>query len=199
MAAHDLSAIRRRLEASRPEELSRADRRAAVAAVLRQGAGEPEVLLIRRAEHPEDPWSGHMAFPGGRHDPTDRDLIQTAVRETLEELGLDLEQQGRLLGRLDDVEAVARGKYVGMVISPFVFELSEPGDLRPNYEVAEALWVPLGPLYRGEANTIKPYVHDGVSYEFPAYEVEGHIVWGLTYKMLQLFFGLLRSHPSDVR
>ncbi|MCA9639821.1 MAG: NUDIX domain-containing protein, partial [Myxococcales bacterium] len=70
---------------------------AAVAAVLRPTDADTEVLLIRRAEHEGDPWSGHMAFPGGRHDPTDPDLLTTARRETLEEVGLDLSRRARLL------------------------------------------------------------------------------------------------------
>ena len=85
-------------------------KRAAVAAVLRPGSNGPEVLLIRRAEHPNDPWSGHMAFPGGREDPCDADLFGTAVRETLEEVALDLTTNAALLGTLDDLPAVARGK-----------------------------------------------------------------------------------------
>src|SRR4051812_3842337 len=57
-------------------------RRAAVAAILRDAAEGPEILFIRRAEHPQDPWSGHMAFPGGREEPGDADLLETAIRET---------------------------------------------------------------------------------------------------------------------
>ena len=65
-----------------------------------------------------------MAFPGGREDPGDVDLLSTAVRETLEELALDLNYHARLIGRLDDLPAVARGRRTGMSIAPFVFELT---------------------------------------------------------------------------
>ena len=154
---------------------------------------EPEVLFIRRAEHPEDPWSGHMAFPGGRLDPGDPDVLYTARRETREELGLDLARDAELLGRLDDVPAIARGRPTGLVISPFVFVLRGTPALVPNHEVAEALWAPLGPLMRGELDTTRDYRHEQRVIPFPAYDVEGRVVWGLTYQMLQILFGVLRD------
>ena len=193
--AVDLELIRATLSGRAPRELEpEGGRRAAVATVIRgDEAGEPEVLLIRRAEHPADPWSGHMAFPGGRHDSTDPDLLSTAVRETLEEVGLSLCRDARLIGRLDDVPAVARARRTGMVITPFVFEVAGEPSLVLNHEVAEVLWAPMGPLIRGEADTVRPYQHEGRRYDLPAYDVEGRIVWGLTYQMLQALFGVLRS------
>src|ERR1700680_3050243 len=77
--------------------------RAAVALVLRQGARGLEILLIKRAEHMDDPWSGHVALPGGREEPADASLQETAVRETLEETGIDLARDGEVLGALDDL------------------------------------------------------------------------------------------------
>ncbi len=167
-------------------------KRAAVATILREGAQGPEVLLIRRAEHPRDPWSGHMAFPGGRQDPGDADLFATAVRETREEIALDLREGARLLGRLDDLPAIARGRRTGMVIAPFVFELLRDAPFVPNYEVAEALWAPIGPLMRGERLTTIPYVLQGRRIELPAHDIDGRIVWGLTFRMLDGLFSLLR-------
>lgn len=171
---------------------SEGTRQAAVAAILRSVAGEPEVLFIRRAEHPNDPWSGHMAFPGGRHDPTDPDLLDTARRETLEELGLDLGRHARLLGMLDEIEAIARGRRTGMVIRPYVFALDEEPELSPNDEVAEVVWAPLVPMLRGENATTLPYRRDGLDLVLPGYDVGGRVVWGLTYEMLQRLFSLLR-------
>ena len=73
---------------------------AAVAVIL---APDPDaLLLIRRAERAGDPWSGHMALPGGRQEPTEPDLFTTAVRETAEEVGLTLGRRN-LIGALDDV------------------------------------------------------------------------------------------------
>jgi 8-oxo-dGTP pyrophosphatase MutT (NUDIX family) len=167
---------------------------AAVATVLRSAGDEVEALFIRRAECASDPWSGHMAFPGGRRDPGDPDLEHTVRRETLEELGLDLDRTAEPLGHLDEIEAIARGKPPGMVIRPYVFALHTPHvALEPNYEVAEALWVPLGPLVRGEADSKYLYRNASFEHELPAYAYEGRIVWGLTYQMLQILFATVRT------
>jgi 8-oxo-dGTP pyrophosphatase MutT (NUDIX family) len=189
----DLTAIRAALAGREPRREADAQHRAAVAAVLRAPA-HPEVLLIRRAEHPLDPWSGHMAFPGGRRDPRDRDLLDTALRETREEVGIDLGRDARLLGRLDDVPAVAKGRLMGMAIAPFVFELGDPtAEARANEEVQEVLWAPLDPLMRGEADTTIAYPWEGEPMQLPAFDVRGRIVWGLTYQMLQLLFRAVRE------
>jgi 8-oxo-dGTP pyrophosphatase MutT (NUDIX family) len=167
--------------------------RAAVAIVVRDGTDGPQVLLIRRAEHPADAWSGHMAFPGGRQDPEDENLMATAIRETLEEVGLDLGQAGRLLGQLAPLPAVARGRPVGMTIVPFIFELVADAELLYSDEVVEAVWVPLDPLLQGQLRTTFAVDRDsGERVELPAHDVDGRIVWGLTYRMLDSLFELLR-------
>ena len=182
----ELEQIRRAVRGAPVQHAPRESRLAAVAAVVRQQApGDAQVLFIRRAEHEGDPWSGHMAFPGGRQDPDDADALHTATRETLEELGLDLKRDARLIGPLEPIDAVARGKRVGLSIAPFVFELSGDPELQPNYEVAEVLWAPLGPLLRGERDTKKRYVYESRTLHLPGYDVDGRVVWGLTYQMLQ--------------
>lgn len=175
-----------------PEAPNAIPRRAAVAAIVRDTDRGPELLFIRRAEHPNDPWSGHMAFPGGREDPRDPDLLATAVRETREEVALDLEHSARLLGRLDELPAVARGRRTGLTITPFVFELVAPVALTRNYEVAEVIWAPIGPMFHGELATTFVYELAGQRVELPAYDVDGRIVWGLTHRMLEGLFQLLR-------
>lgn len=171
----------------------RAPGRAAVAIILREMRAGPELLLIRRAERTSDPWSGHMAFPGGREEPYDGSLYATAVRETMEEVALDLSAAGRLLGALELLPAIARGKKTGMTIAPFVFELTRDMPLAYNDgEVAEALWVPVEPLLRGALRTTVPYDLGGQRLSMPAHDVEGRIVWGLTYRMLDDLFALLR-------
>ena len=167
--------------------------RAAVSIVVRDGPDGPQVLLIRRADHPGDAWSGHMAFPGGREDPQDEHLLATAIRETLEEVGLDLAQAGRLLGQLAPLPAMARGRPVGMTIVPFIFELVTEAELRASEEVVEAVWVPLNPLLRGQLRTTFAVDRDGGErVDLPAHDVGGRVVWGLTYRMLDSLFELLR-------
>ncbi len=168
-------------------------KRAAVAAVLREGRvpRDTEILIVRRAERVSDPWSGHMALPGGRKDDGDTSLLDTAIRETREEVGIDLARHGTMLARLPDVPAVIRGKRMGLVIAPFVFAVRGEPEVTVNDEIAEALWVSLGPLARGEGVGTFPYNHEGVFYELPFFDVEGRRVWGLTFMMLQQFFQVL--------
>ena len=167
--------------------------RAAVAVVVRESTDGPQVLLIRRADHPGDAWSGHMAFPGGREDPQDENLLATAIRETLEEVGLDLGQAGRLLGQLAPLPAIARGRPVGMTIVPFVFELIADAELVYSEEVVDAVWVPLDPLVQGQLRTTFAVDRDGGErVDLPAHDVGGRVVWGLTYRMLDSLFELLR-------
>ncbi|MDH4283242.1 MAG: CoA pyrophosphatase [Myxococcales bacterium] len=180
------------LGARAPKELTEHEKWAAVAMLLRDGSAGPEVLLIRRAEHPSDPWSGHMAFPGGRQAAQDPTLLHTAMRETREEVGLDLSSQAERIGQLDDLQAIARGKPQETVIRPFVFEVHRQSPIQVDEkEVAEALWTPLLPLYRGEVDTVRPYQWQGTQIDFPAYDVGGRVVWGLTYQMLRSFFRIL--------
>ncbi len=151
-----------------------------------------KVLFIRRAEHPKDPWSGHMALPGGRRDASDADDLATARRETLEEVGLDLAEQARLLGRLDDITATARGHVLDMVVSPFVFTVETVTPIVPTAEVVAAYWAPIQPLFSGHAATTHwvdlPEGRTGL----PAWDVQGNIVWGLTFRMITDLFSLMR-------
>lgn len=173
------------------------DKRAAVSAILRATEADLELLLIRRAERAGDPWSGHMAFPGGGHDVRDVDLQATAVRETCEEVGLRLSDHGRLIGRLDDVRATARGTITGLVVTPFVFELVGTPTLGTSDEVAEIHWAPLGPLLAGERDATVDYIWQGQTLKLPGFRLDTsgdpRIVWGLTHKMLSMFFARLRE------
>jgi 8-oxo-dGTP pyrophosphatase MutT (NUDIX family) len=167
---------------------------AAVAVVLReQEEGSAEVLFIERAQQPGDPWSGQMAFPGGRVDPGDRTLQSAAERETLEEVGLSL-QRAETLGRLDDLEGLrGAGRPAGIVISAFVYHHRSPGPLHTNQEVEEAFWVPLEVLF-DPARRVE-YFHPLAGAEaFPGILVgdpERHVVWGLTYRFVEGFLAVL--------
>jgi 8-oxo-dGTP pyrophosphatase MutT (NUDIX family) len=162
----------------------------AVAAILREGDDGVEVLLIRRAEREGDPWSGQMAMPGGHAEPVDGDIEATVKRETREEVGLDLDAGCRLIGRLDDVQATARGRQTGMGIAPFVFAWVDEREPRftLNEEVVEVLWGSLDRMVSGEIDTTTDYWLQGMRIELPAYDVKGRIVWGLTYGILGNLF-----------
>jgi len=108
-----------------------------------------ELLVIRRAENEFDPWSGHMALPGGGREPGDESVYDTARRETLEEIGIDLDE-GRFLGRLDDLDPRPRTMPGQLVVSTVVVAIeTEPGPLDP-CEVVEAFWVPVDRLVHEE-------------------------------------------------
>ena len=191
----NLPNIRNRLQAHAPPALPppAGERRAAVAVILREQHNGPEILFIRRAERNGDPWSGHMAFPGGHVDDTDASLEHTAVRETLEEIGLDLQQYGRLIGRVVHQDASPPSRPNGMLVAPFVFELHNTPALHMSDEVADVVWTPLVPMVQGVHHTRKPR-QGRIGYgEFPGYVISGeHFVWGLTYRMLQTFFEVVQ-------
>ena len=172
--------------------------RAAVAMVLRQRADGPEVLLIERSRKEGDPWSGHMAFPGGRLDHGET-VEQAARRETHEEVGLSL-HDAEPLGRLDDLTGRRAGVSTGLIISAFVFE--HHGDTPLVYqeaEVAEALWVPVSALSAPDRHIHKPF-HGTGGMAFPGIVVgdpDRHIVWGLTYRFIEVFHRVVgRPFPN---
>jgi len=163
---------------------------AAVSLVLRENE-DPDLLLIRRAQARGDPWSGHMALPGGRWDPQDPDLLHTAIRETLEETGVRLHVDGDPLGRLAALNPATR-RLPPITIYPFVFSVS-PGTEADasSREVDEVLWVPLADLTSpASAGTVEIDLHDGCR-TFPCLRVEGRVIWGLTYRILEDFLPLI--------
>lgn len=166
--------------------------RAAVATIINP-RDTLEVLFIKRASSPRDPWSAHMAFPGGKEEARDAHLLATAQRETLEELGLDLSREAEYLGPLPFQSLSRQGRT--LEIHPFVFSLKRLPILTPNHEVAKVLWVELDALANGSRETTFAYEHNGQRLRFPAWEVDGQQVWGLTYRMLQSLLTLLGKTP----
>jgi len=198
MRVHDVAQALAAFQPRRREAVE-TQRRAAVAAILRDTAHEVEVLLIRRAEHPRDPWSGHMAFPGGRVDPADATPLAAAVRETREEVGLDLERDARLLGRLSDAVTFRRAADVPAAIVPFVFELRADPALRLNHEVQEAVWVPWSFLADEGNRSWFLWRRQGIPIPMPCYRFGDRVIWGLTLGMLLELVSLGRgvaSHPA---
>ena len=187
-----LDLITRSLAGYQPQLVERPDAaRAAVAMVLRDDGEQPEVLFIERARHEADPWSGHMAFPGGRVDPEDDGSTRRAAeRETHEEVGLCLDGAA-YLGRLDDLEGRPK-RTDGLVISAHVFQLDDPGPLDWNHEVEQAFWFPLAGLLDEQRHVPYPTRWQGM--EMPGILVGQpgrHIVWGLTYRFLDVFLAAI--------
>ena len=148
--------------------------------------GEPELLMIKRAEAEGDPWSGHIACPGGRMDPGDRDLAATAIRETWEETGIDIMREGRLLGHLDDLSP--RSPFLPpLIIRPYVGLVSRSAEITPSPEVASAFWVPITALReQGAWGMGLVSVRTGQR-RVSLFQHGEHTVWGLTERALRQF------------
>ena len=196
MMHRKVTRIRRTLEKHEPPRVSLEDpMRAAVALLLQPQAEDLHVLFIHRAHHPHDPWSGHMAFPGGRKDPEDPDLLVTIHRETREEVGIDLNLHGEYLGRLAEVQAMARGKLTNMAVSPFVYLVAPEAKPEPDpVEVQDTIWVPLSFMQQdGVEQTVRRDLPDSSTIHVPALVYGGKTIWGLTYRVLREFLGLIRE------
>jgi 8-oxo-dGTP pyrophosphatase MutT (NUDIX family) len=194
LARPDIAALARRLAARTGRAIDPEDgyRYAAIALVLRAAeSGEPELLMIKRAEHEHDPWSGHVACPGGRMDPTDRDLEHTAIRETWEETGVDIAQNGRVLGTLDDISP-RTPTLPKLIIRPFVAVVNPDVSIIASLEVAEAFWVPLSVIRTTTAWGRAMVRIRGVGErEENVFQHGDYVVWGLTHRALNQFLELL--------
>lgn len=141
-------------------------------------------LMIQRAEHNGDPWSGQMAFPGGKHDGDDANITQTALRECYEELGIEANALNRF-GRLSDILARPyRLQQKPMVVSPLLFKTTQALTLTPNSEVADALWIPIS-LFLDSANRQQmTWTRAGITMDLPCYFYQGKRIWGLSLLMI---------------
>jgi 8-oxo-dGTP pyrophosphatase MutT (NUDIX family) len=194
LAHPDVARLALRLAAHRGRtlELEGAARYAAIALVLRPSdIGEPELLMIKRAEMEHDPWSGHIACPGGRMDPGDRDLEHTATRETWEETGIDLTADGRMLGTLDDISP-RTPTLPPIVIRPFVAVVKPEVTIVDSPEVAEAFWVPMSAIRETTSwgKGLVPIRGVGER-EVDVFRHGQYTVWGLTHRALTQFVELL--------
>jgi 8-oxo-dGTP pyrophosphatase MutT (NUDIX family) len=164
---------------------------AAVALVLRPGeSGELELLMIKRAEFEGDPWSGHVALPGGRREPDDMSLERTAVRETWEETAIEIDRDGAVIGALDEVSprtpTVRR-----VIVRPFVAAVAADVAVVESPEVAAAFWVPLSSLRETAAWITAEVVAQGQPLSVSAFTHGEYVVWGLTERILRAFLSIV--------
>lgn len=191
-----LSIIRERIAGYRASLVTPEDDavlRAAVALILHEPeGGSPEILFIERAEREGDPWSGHMALPGGRVQREDPDPEATASRETREEVGVALQAP---VGRLDDFSGNRDPRRPPLIVSPYVYEVGSRPELFTNHEVSSAVWIPVEWILHPESSVDYeiPRPRDPRSRPgtFPAIRYERYTVWGLTYRILTNFFEVL--------
>jgi 8-oxo-dGTP pyrophosphatase MutT (NUDIX family) len=185
----DIAWIRQQMQVHRGCRLEDAGRRrAAVALIFRPVLRDTEVLFILRAEHPRDPWSGHVAFPGGRVDAGDANPQATAEREVREELGIDLLESASCVGSLDEVITTARGRVQPLIITPYAFELTSEVTPIPNEEVQRVLWFRVTDLLRPESTGTHRYVYRDQEVLLPCFRLNGQTIWGLTYHILTRLF-----------
>jgi len=175
-------ALQKRCAVEAPEEPG--VRKAAVALIFRAGEdGSPELLFIKRAEYQGDPWSGQIAFPGGREESGDTSLQETATRETREETGLDLAREGTVIGVLDDL----RPRHIrlpAIVVRPYVAVVDRTEPLELSSEVALAFWIPFGALAHAESWREDTVVARGAQINARVFKHQDHIIWGMTERIL---------------
>lgn len=165
-------------------------RQAAVLVMLRLAeADDLEILLIKRAEYPDDPWSGHVALPGGRKEPEDATLERTAIRETFEETAIDVARDGLVLGALDDVRPRSR-VIPAILVRPFVAVVPADVALELSDEIASAFWVGLDALRHPGTAVEATVVSRGDEFVVPSFRLGEHTVWGLTERILRNFLAV---------
>jgi 8-oxo-dGTP pyrophosphatase MutT (NUDIX family) len=175
--------------AARPAALAERDepfKEAAVALVLRAADDDLELLLMRRAAREGDPWSGQIGLPGGRFDAGDASLEHTALRETFEEVGIDLRRDGAVLGQLDELRP-RTPVLPPIIVRPFVCALHGEARIVTNYEVAELRWVRLGQLFHPETRVRTSVRVRDIQMKVDAYQLGDFTVWGMTERILATF------------
>ncbi|MEJ7599509.1 MAG: CoA pyrophosphatase [Kofleriaceae bacterium] len=155
-------------------------RRAAVAVVLHDEPGGARVLLMKRAERKGDPWSGHISLPGGGYEANDPDLLATAIRETQEELTIDV-SGARLLGNFPPLAPRSAGPTL-IEVTPFVFVTESALEPICGPEALAAFWLPLELAMSGTLDGT--FAYEGSPMTFPSWNFEGHVIWGMTWRIL---------------
>jgi 8-oxo-dGTP pyrophosphatase MutT (NUDIX family) len=156
---------------------------AAVALILVEGEDDLEILLIKRTERDDDPWSGQIALPGGRIEKQDRSLLETATRETMEETAVEL-TRGQMLGELDDL-STSTPLLPPMLVRPFVFSLESKQPVIHSEEVAEHFWISLPVLL--DSRVTEDIEVQGYSLTVDGFRFGEHLLWGMTDRILTGF------------
>lgn len=168
---------------------------AAVAMILVDGAEGLDVCFIRRAEREGDPWSGQVAFPGGRAGPQDPDAFAVAERETWEEIGMRLEARHRI-GALPMRPIERNARRDSLSLWTFVYyvgaEEQAMATARLPHEVASVFWVPVQHLFDVAAVTQLEYPLGDTASVFPGIRFGEHVIWGLTLRVLASFAEVMR-------
>ena len=165
-----------------------ADATASVMFCLRDGERGTELLLCRRATREGDPWSGHVGLPGGGVEEQDRDALDTAARETHEEVGFDPRAHGRILGMLEPLKP----RTFPITIAAYVAHITAPVDLTLSEEIAVAWWTPFADLEWISAEV--PGAPTRVSaFQLPHPEAQDVVLWGITYRLLDRLFRVTNS------
>jgi 8-oxo-dGTP pyrophosphatase MutT (NUDIX family) len=185
--------IRSALASHRPVEVEEEEgvRKAAVALIFRVGQdGALELLFIKRAEYEADPWSGQIAFPGGRVEAGDASLAETAIRETREETSIDLAREGMMIGTLDDLRP-RTPRLPPIMVRPYVALLDRTEPLVLSPEVALSFWLPFAAIARTESWHEETVFARGIQINARVFRHQQHVIWGMTERILAQLLTLL--------
>ena len=187
----DLEAFSERLQAHRARRLPGRHwvvRCGVVLLIAERGPGAdatPALLIMRRAERAGDPWSGQVSFPGGRVQPDDADTRAAALRELSEETGLRPDASFMPVGRLSDLLTREHGRHRPMVVTPYVYRVPSAPAVAPSAEAARLWWEPLTTLVDPGRQRSQVWRVAGLPLPFPAIEVGGARLWGLSLMMVK--------------
>lgn len=154
-----------------------------------KASSEPVVLMVKRRAIQSDPWSGDMAFPGGRRRKDDRDSYETVAREVSEETGIDL-RNCTMLGTLDDVKPNS----IQMRVTPFVAIATENTDVNlDGYEIVEYVWLPVQFFLNGSNLSTHTIERFGKKIEVTSLKyLEKYVIWGMSLRILNDLASRLR-------
>jgi 8-oxo-dGTP pyrophosphatase MutT (NUDIX family) len=155
--------------------------KAAVAIFIKPSKLDLELFFVKRAEVDDDPWSGDMAFPGGKKNPQDATLVDTAIREVLEETNIDLTDK-EALGFMEPIYSSVQQN---LAVQPVIYIFENYPKVELNYELTKYIWAPLSEIKNGKTNAIIK------GWDGPVYQIQGETIWGLTYRMLEKLLELL--------